>query len=517
MTSIAGGVASRSNDATGSLVVGISGFKHSAAVALCHSGALASVCQQERLTRVRGAGVERGGFPGAALEAVLEAVGRAQSDIAEVVVAEPGLRSAWPEGVRELDHHRAHAGTAFLTSPFEEAAVVVSDNHSVPGVTVWRGRGAELTSVDVEWRGPSFASIYALLTTLLGYAPRSESIVEGLARLQANPDSGRATELITYRDGTLCLAPEFDEYVENVRDADVREISLVAGSVQCRLGDLIVGFCRDVARSTGETNLCLGGGLFYNTYINSAVRQASIFRQVHIPVNPGNGGVAAGCALIREYERGAPRDQPRVASPFLGPEYTNEQIKKVLDNCKLRYGWVDDSQLIGLTAEALTRGEFVAWFRGGMEWGRRALGNRSIFANPSAPFALENLNRFLKHRPAYRMYGLVVRDEDLERFFDGPACSPYMECEFTVRETAPFGPVQAPGTRRLQVQTVGSECEPLRQLLAEFGQRSGVPVLVNTSLNSFQEPIVCSPRDAVRVFFGNGIDVLFIGNFVVRK
>ena len=369
----------------------------------------------------------------------------------------------------------------------------------------------------MEWRGPGFAWVYSRLTRLLGFAPRSEPLVEALARLQASHDPSRAAELLTYANGTLSIAAEFDRYIENVRGAELHEVSGVAASVQCRLADLIVEFCRAVARRTGRPDLCLGGGLFYNTYFNSAIRQAGIFRRVHTPVNPGNGAVAAGCALIRGYERDGRSGQPVAASPFLGPEYTNEQIKATLDNCKLSYAYVDDSQLVTQAAAALARGEFVAWFRGRMEWGRRALGHRSIFGNPSAPYVLENLNRFLKHRPAYRTYGLVVRDEDTSRFFDGPPLSPYMECEFTVRETELFRPVRPPGTNRLQIQTVGPECLPLRQLLAEFGQLTQVPVLVNTSLNSVQEPIVCSPLDAVRVFYGTGIDVLFIGNFVLRK
>ncbi len=499
------------------LVAGISGYAHSAAVAVYDDGALKGACQQERLTRRRGVGVESGGFPSAALQAVLETVGGREEDIAEFVVAEPSLPLACPREVREIDHHRGHAATAFFTSPFQDATVVVCDTSPGPGVTVWRGRGSELQRDDFEWQGPGFAAVYSRLTTLLGIASRSEPNVEALARLQAQPDPSKAAELMTYADGALSLAPAFDAYVENVRGADLDTMAAVAGSVQCRLAELLLEFLRDVARRTGSDKLCLGGGLFYNTYFNSAIRRAGIFRHVHVPVNPGNGGVASGCALLRGYERDGRHDDAAVVSPFLGPEYSNAQIKTVLDNCKLNYSYADDSRLVAAAVTALARGEFVGWFSGPMEWGRRTLGNRSIFASPVAPYALENLNRFLKHRAAHHTYGLAVRDEDAARFFEGPSSSPYMECEFVIRDAEQFSSVRPSGTNRLQVQTVGRDRSSLHRLLTQFGELTELPVLVNTSLNSVQEPIVCSPRDAIRVFYGTGIDVLILGNFILKK
>ena len=500
-----------------SLVVGVSGYEHSAAVAVYDDGALKGVCQQERLTRWRGVGVATGGFPSAALQAVLETVGGREADITEFVVAEPSLPPACPRNVVELDHHRGHAATAFFTSPFQDATVVVCDTSPGHQVTVWRGRGSDLTPDDFEWRGPSFAAVYSRLTDLLGIASRSEPTVEALARLQAQPDPGRAAELMSYAGGVLSLAPAFDSYVENVRGGNLDDMAVVAGSVQCRLAELLLEFLREVARRTGSNKLCLGGGLFYNTYLNSAIRRAGIFRHVHVPVNPGNGGVASGCALSRGHERDGRDGEAVVASPFLGPEYSNVQIKAVLDNCKLSYAYAHDSQLIAEAVAALARGEFVGWFSGPMEWGRRTLGHRSIFASPVAPYAIENLNKFLKHRAAYRTYGLAVRDEDTDQFFEGPSSSPYMECEFVIRDAEQFCSVRPPGTNRLQVQTVGRDGSSLHSLLTQFGELTEVPVLVNTSLNSPQEPIVSMPHDAIRVFYGTGVDVLIIGNFILKK
>jgi carbamoyltransferase len=278
-----------------------------------------------------------------------------------------------------------------------------------------------------------------------------------------------------------------------------------------------VQFLGDVRAVSQAPNLCLGGGLFFNTYLNTLAKQAGVFDDTFVPVNPGNGGVSAGCALARSFElAGSTHHRPSV-SPFLGPVYSNQEIKAVLDNCKLSYDFLEDSQLVAASVQALQRGELVGWFRGRLEWGPRALGNRSIFANPRAPFVLENLNRYLKHRDAYRAYGLVVPAGHRDTYFDGPASSPYMECEYSLRDPSAVASVAPPGITRVRVQTVDHEPPLVRQLLDAFGKATGAPVLVNTSFNGLHEPIVCSPRDAVRVFYGTGIDVLVVGNFLIRK
>ena len=143
--------------------------------------------------------------------------------------------------------------------------------------------------------------------------------------------------------------------------------------------------------------------------------------------------------------------------------------------------------------------------------------DRSIFASPFAPYVLENLNQFLKYREAHRTYGLAVRLEDVPLFFEGSLSSPYMECEYTFRDPSRFSSVLPLGIDRVRVQTIDSSQPFLRDLLAKFGEATGVPVLVNTSFNGFHEPIVCSPRDAVRVFYGTGLDMLVTGSFVIRK
>jgi carbamoyltransferase len=209
---------------------------------------------------------------------------------------------------------------------------------------------------------------------------------------------------------------------------------------------------------------------------------------------------------------------PQSVSPFLGPAYTSEETKETLDNCKLQYALESDAGAIETAVRALQKGALVAWFDGAMEWGPRALGARSILANPFSPYVLENLNRFLKRREPWRGYALSGLEEAVGQSFRGPAVSPFMECDYRAVDADRFRHVTpAPGAA-IRIHTVDRSGPPrFRRLLEAFGAATGLPFLVNTSFNGFHEPIVCSPRDAVRVFYGSGIDLLVLDRFVLKK
>jgi carbamoyltransferase len=271
-------------------------------------------------------------------------------------------------------------------------------------------------------------------------------------------------------------------------------------------------FVEPVRARTGSPNLCLAGDFFYHSSINTLVKRSSRFEQVFVPVDPGNAGLSVGNVL----QTGG--GGPRPVSPFLGPSYSTQETKDTLDNCKLQYEWQSDEQTIATAVEALRRHTIVGWFDGAMEWGPRALGARCILANPFAPFVLENLNRFLKRRESWRGYAISGLEEAVAVHCDGPTGTPFMDGDYRPRDPERFAHVlPAPGAA-IRVQTVGREAPPkFRRLLAAFGEATGYPFLVNTSFNGFREPIVCSPRDAVRVFYGSGLDVLVLDQFVLRK
>lgn len=507
---------------TGALLLGVSGARQNAAVAAVVDGRLTAFCEQERVTRVRSVGLEPGVLPHAAMAAVLERVGRREIDIAAIATAESGVVLPDGSGQRSVEHHRAHAATAAFTSPFESGVVLVCDQHSEPPVTIWHFDAGELRRYLWAWDGPGFAALYSRCATLFGFPARSEFRLEALARIDAEPPpgAGQLTARISYDSGRLRMDAQWTTALTDLLSQcrGPRHLQRTAGlarTLQGCLGDGLVALVEDVRRVLPMENLCLGGGLFYNTYLNTRVVESGAFQRVFVPANPGNAGLAAGAPLALAAETNpVPVGS---ADPFLGPSYGPQIVKATLDNCKLTYDYLSDRDLVDLTVKALMRGQLVGWFHGAMEWGPRSLGHRSILANPFAPHVLENLNAFLKQRESFRAYGLSVCVEEAPRYFSVPAPSGFMELEYQLLDAPRFRHVLPEGVSRLRVQTIGAQPALFRELHRAFGEASGAGVLVNTSFNGFHEPMVCSPRDAVRVFYGGGLDMAVLGGFVLQK
>jgi carbamoyltransferase len=484
-------------------------------------GRLVAFCEQERLTRIRGGGLRPGELPQEAISTVLGLAGHPLASVSAYVTAEEGL--VLPASVPRvrLDHHYGHASTAYLTSPFEKAAVLVCDQHSSPDTSVWMGQGDEVFNQHWPWMGEGFASLFAQCCQVFDFKAGQEHDLEALARLSRPSDAGieRMSKLITYKSGTLVAAPGWKSALsewlcESGRRWSLAHGAAVAAAFQGALGNSLLALVADIRRTQKVSDLCLGGGLFYNTFFNTLIAQRGAFDRIFIPPNPGNAGIAAGAALSVGIR--ASKGRHEMASAFLGPQYDLTEIKATLDNCKLTYEVLSESEVIAGCVEALAAGRLVGWFQGRMEWGHRALGNRSILASPLSPYVLDNLNLFLKHREKHRAYALSVCEEDTDSYFEGPQRSPRMEYEYTLKEPEPFRHAVAPGAVT-RVQTLDHSLPLLRDLHQSFKAATGIGVLVNTSFNGFSEPIVCSPRDAIRVFYGTGLDMLVIGRFVIRK
>jgi carbamoyltransferase len=493
------------------LTVGLSGSIQNASVTLCAPDRILGSCQQERITRVRGAGFNASGLPDEALDEVLRGIGHTRRDIttwAFAGTAPPG--GVGVEAVR-LDHHFAHACSTFLPSPFESAAVLVCD-HESPAISVWEGRSTDLTRIDWKWEGEGLAGLYTLCAEVLGFGG-AEQRMEALARLESDQQGEWAAPLFELDEDRLVISADWRERVASrCSGRTPREHAKVASALQARIGDLLVELLTQIRKHVPHlSRLCLGGSLFYNSFFNTRARLCGVFCEVFVPVDPGNAGLSIGAAL----HVGSVR-QP--VTPFLGPSFTADEIKATLENCKLTYRWVSETDAVTVAVDALRKGQLVAWFDGAMECGPRALGGRSILANPFAPYVLDNLNQFLKHRDPWRGYALSGLETTVDEEFHGPTVSRFMECDYVPKDHARFGRV-LPGPRAaVRVQKVGEDAPPrFRALLRAFGEAAGSPVLVNTSFNGFREPIVCNPRDAVRVFFGTGIDVLVLGQFVLTK
>jgi carbamoyltransferase len=508
----------------GQLVVGISGARRNAAVAACQGRTLVAFCEQERLTRIRGVRLEPGGMPGEALALVLKLAGeRRLSDITTYAVAEEAAVLSASLPTTQVDHHEAHAASAYYTSPFERAAILVCDQHSEAGCSTWIADGEQFWRSPPGFAAAGLASLYSEFAQVLGFAAGEEHRLEALARLEPGADADRFESLFFCVDGRLQASARWKAILSEWlagRNSDhaLRLRARVASGFQRYLGRILLEAIADLRVNTGMRHLCLAGGLFYNTYFNTVIRQSGVFDDVFVPPNPGNAGLACGAAFIAGPDNGM--HAPATVSPFLGPEYGPEEIKATLENCKLSYEYLSEGQVIAATAEALKRGQLVGWFQGRMEWGHRALGNRSILASPLSPYVLDNLNLFLKQRERHRTYGLSVPEKEAPSLFLGPPRSRFMEYDYEIADREQFRHVLPDGATTLRVQTIpeGDKAFGRYRLLHEvFGAATGVPVLVNTSFNGFLEPIVCSPRDAVRVFFGTGLDILVLDRFVLRK
>ena len=317
------GVSDQSGAASGQLTVGVSGARRNAAAAACEDGVLTAFCEQERLSRVRGVRLERGTLPVDAVSAVLKLAGdRRAADVWKYVVAEDEAALPTDLPCARIEHHLAHAASAFYNSSFQQAAVLVCDHHSTPQLSVWVGDGSALRRH--PWRGElGFASLYSACSEVFGLPPGQEHQLEALARLDPCVETGGLDENIGYEDRAVWASAGWkgviaDRLADDAGDP-VHRRARIASDFQRHLGRLLLQLVSDVRADTGMRHLCLAGGLFYNTYFNTVVHRAGIFDDVFVAPSPGNAGVAAGAALAegaRDFVR-----RPDRVSPFLGPEY----------------------------------------------------------------------------------------------------------------------------------------------------------------------------------------------------
>ena len=273
-------------------------------------------------------------------------------------------------------------------------------------------------------------------------------------------------------------------------------------------------------KQTGAKSLGLAGGLFLNPVVVSHVEKNTGFDDIFIQPAAGNEGTALGAAwFVRHHMQGKPRRAPEAQMAW-GPSYSSQEIKQVLDNCKARYRFhVSKEQILEETIQLLVAGKILGWFQGAAEFGPRALGNRSLLASPWASYVKENLNEYVKHREAFRPFAISVTSERAAEFFDYTPPAHFMATLACAKpETVRLLPgfLLSGGRVRLHVVERAANSS-LWRLLDRFGQFALAPMLVNTSFHLFGEPLVVSPRDAVRSFFCSGIDALIIGNFSLKK
>ncbi len=524
------------------IVLGLGGLLNDAACALLKNGEVLAAVEEEKIARGQRPGQTPSGLPQAAIEECLRLSGATRDQVDCVAIVRPiargpearlhlTLREQFPHAeVVVVEHHMAHAASAFFASPYEEATVLTLDHAGDFRCGArWKASGGQI-ELDREWYFPdSLGRLYGAVTELLGFRARGEE--HKVQWLSASGDErfvpvfrgivSDAARLDTaYFDGNRLAAGGFSgKFFEALGLADGAKIPPVlapsiARGLQKTVEETVLGLA-----GTGE-NLCLAGGLFFNALLVEFIERSGRWKNVFVQAAAGNAGTALGAVYHVWYRL---KKRPRHANAgtlLLGPSYGVDEIKQVLENCKLGFSYLRSTDdVLAAAVRMLGEHKIVAWMQGRMEFGPRALGNRSILASPLDPYSTENLNVFIKHREPFRKFAASVPAELAAEYFEAGPNARTIATVGRVREAhkKTFAPAIL-GEDIVRVHTVDEAENPLfHRLLHEAGKSSGLPVLYNTSFNLFGDPLVSTPRDAVRSFYSSGIDGLFVGSFLLEK
>ena len=437
------------------------------------------------------------------------------------------FRGARPDGPYRwhfVEHHLAHAASAFLPSPFASAAILTLDGRgerTTTGYSVGEGNSiARLGQVNFPH---SLGLLYEDVTAYLGFLPSSDEY-----KVMALASFGRPRYLEDFRemirlapDGQYTIAPPC--LAERFGPPRLRGGALeqrhydIAHSLQVALEEAVLALASWLHDVTGQDALCLAGGVALNCVLNARLRDRGPFKRIWVQPAAGDAGTALGAALwIDAQERSSTSRLYCMDHAFLGPAYSDDEIEQFLRWSKVPYR--RPRHLVDEVASTLAQDKIIGWFQHRMEFGPRALGARSILASPLHAGMQARLND-IKDREDFRPVAPIVLEEEAARWFAGAASSPFMLFVYDVLpEQAEYIPAvrHIDGTAR--IQTINREQHPLYyDLLKAFQARTGVPVLVNTSFNTRGEPIVCTPRDAIECFWTSPLDALVIGSFILEK
>lgn len=584
-------------------ILGISAFYHDSAACLVQDGEIVAAVSEDRFTRKKA----DSSFPIHAVEYCLDEAGIGLDQVSDVAfydkpllkfdriletylgIAPSGFRSFlqagplwikdklytdrlirdaldWDGEVLYSEHHESHAASAFLASPFDEAAILTMD-----GVGEWatasigHGVGSDFEIIhELHWPD-SIGLLYSAFTYYTGFKVNSgEYKVMGLAPYGQPEYVDRIlSEIMELRDdGSFRLNQKYFNYLGGLTmtsDAfhdlmggpprkpetriTQREMNL-ARSVQVVCEEVMLRMARTAQRVTGSGNLCLAGGVALNCVGNGRILREGPFEDIWIQPAAGDAGGALGVALMTWYRKYGGERKPNGSGDFmkgayLGPGYSTEEARRRLDEMGARYEVLSEDDLVRRTVDALSSENVVGWFQGRQEFGPRALGARSILGDPRSPAMQKQMNLKIKFRESFRPFAPSVLAEHVSDYFEIDSPSPYMLLVAPVKESrqvpmsdedsGKFGidklnllrsdiPAVTHVDYSARVQTVHRETNPrYHRLISAFNERTGCPVVVNTSFNVRGEPIVCSPEDAYRCFMRTEMDYLVVENLFLAK
>lgn len=438
------------------------------------------------------------------------------------------------------EHHLSHAASAFYTSGWDEAALLTVDGVGEWTTSSWGvGRGGKIQLLG-ETRFPhSLGLLYSAFTLYLGFKVNSaEYKVMGLApygepryvdkirALVSVADDGSFRLDMRYFDferGERMFNAAFERHMgEPARPLEAGELTQfqkdVARSLQVVVDETMVKLATHVVERTGVRKLCLAGGVALNCVANGEILRRAPVDDIFVQPAAGDAGGAMGAALLAWNGLLEKPRLPRLPSAYLGPGYDEDTIRKALDAYGAVYERMEEPALLERTVDHIVAGKVVGWFQGRMEWGPRALGHRSILGDPRHPEMRDVINRKIKMREGFRPFAPSVLEEFVKDWFELDRPSPYMLLVAPVRKDKPALPAVTHVDGSARIQTISREQDRLYyELISAFHRRTGVPVLINTSMNVRGEPMVCSPDDAYLCFMRTEMDVLVAGPFVLRK
>lgn len=437
-----------------------------------------------------------------------------------------------------VKHHLSHAASSYFSSPFPRAAFLTVDGVGEYACASWGVAEGSTLTVKREMHYPhSLGLLYSIVTAFLGYRVfAGEGKVMALAELGQPSYAEAFRRIVDLRDdGSFRLDLAYFSFNRGEKMHNRRFESLfgpareedgplearhhdIACSLQRLTEEILVKMARHVHRETGEDALCLAGGVFLNVTANSRIRNETPFRDIFIQPAAGDAGAALGAAAyVSHAVLGAPRAPP-LRSCALGGRYTDRQVEVVLRNKRTAYRTLSDAERISEIADRLAAGQVVGWFQGRMEFGPRALGNRSILAHPGIAAMKERLNAVIKRREGYRPFAASVLREHVGEWFEGVGDSPFMLEVGTLRpEQVGRIPAVTHVNQTTRIQTLTAEENGVyHDLVAAFHARTGLPMVLNTSFNE-DEPIVRTPAEALRCFEETGIDCLVMEHLLVER
>ncbi|MBS1790781.1 MAG: carbamoyltransferase [Acidobacteria bacterium] len=477
-----------------------------------------------------------------------------KEDVAKALDVDPATLTA---DIARVEHHKAHLASAFYVSGFEDAALLSVDGLGDFASTMWGiGRGTHM-KIDGSIAFPhSLGFFYTALTQYLGFWRYGDEFkVMGLASYgqpeyreefakivllegqNGKPKFNLGLDYfihhkigsdITWDEGIPVIGKLFSDHLEK-RLGTTREANSevtqrhfnIAASLQARLEDSVMALLNKLYELHGIKRVCLAGGVAYNCVANGKIFDRTPFEQVYVQAAAGDAGLAIGSAFYVQHQvLGRPRDFV-MEHAYWGPEFSNREIRVALDkiaDCGVRIAEFCDTDIARETAARIADGKIVGWYQGRLEFGPRALGNRSIVVDPRRAEMKDILNSRVKHRESFRPFAPSILENRVGEYFEHSHPSPFMLMAYSVKpekRSAIPAPTHVDGTGRLQ--SVNRDQNPRYwQLITEFDRLTGVPVVLNTSFND-NEPVVCRPEEAIDCFQRTKMDVLAIGNYLVEK